>query len=50
MIVEKRQEVRAWFDAAVETGEPEMDATLGAKRAAPQAYQRMAKAKNTREA
>jgi len=42
--------VRAWFDDAVETAEPEMDGTLGAERAAAQAYQRMAKAKNTREA
>jgi site-specific recombinase XerD len=42
--------VRAWFDDAVETAEPEMDGTLSAERAAAQAYQRMAKAKNTREA
>jgi hypothetical protein len=42
--------VRAWFDDAVETTEPEMDGTLGAERAAAEAYQRMAKAKNTREA
>jgi site-specific recombinase XerC len=42
--------VRAWFDDAVETAEPQMDGTLGAERAAAQAYQRMAKAKNTREA
>jgi site-specific recombinase XerC len=42
--------VRAWFDAAVETAEPEMDGTLGAERAAAQAFQRMAKAANTREA
>jgi site-specific recombinase XerC len=42
--------VRAWFDDAVETAEPEMDGTLGAERAAAQAYQRMAKAKNTRAA
>jgi hypothetical protein len=31
--------VRAWFDDAVETAEPEMDGTLGAERAAAQAYQ-----------
>ncbi len=42
--------VRAWFDDAVETAEPEMDGTLSAEREAAQAYQRMAKAKNTREA
>jgi len=30
--------VRAWFDDAVETAEPEMDGTLGAERAAAQAY------------
>jgi site-specific recombinase XerC len=42
--------VRAWLDDAVETAEPEMDGTLGAERAAAQAYQRMAKAKNTRAA
>ena len=42
--------VRAWFDAAVETAEPEMDGTLGAEREAAQAYQRMAKAENTRNA
>jgi site-specific recombinase XerC len=42
--------VRAWFDDAVEIAEPEMDGTLGAERAAAQAYQRMAKAKNTRAA
>jgi site-specific recombinase XerC len=42
--------VRAWFDDAVETAEPEMDGTLGAERAAAQAYQRMAKAANTRAA
>jgi integrase len=42
--------VRAWFDDAVETAEPEMDGTLGAERAAAQAYQRMAKAENTRKA
>jgi site-specific recombinase XerC len=42
--------VRAWFDDAVETAEPEMDGTLGAEREAALAYQRMAKAKNTRAA
>jgi hypothetical protein len=42
--------VRAWFEDAVETAEPEMDGTLGAERAAAQDYQRMAKAKNTRAA
>ncbi len=42
--------VRASFDDAVETAEPEMDGTLGAERAAAQVYQRMAKAKNTRGA
>ena len=42
--------VRAWFDEAVETAEPEMDGTLGAEREAAQAYQRMAKAENTRNA
>lgn len=42
--------VRAWFDDAVETAEPEMDGTLGAERAAAQAFQRMAKAENTRKA
>lgn len=43
-------EVRAWFDDAVESVEPEMDGTLGAERAAAQAFQRMAKAANTRMA
>jgi site-specific recombinase XerC len=42
--------VRAWFDGAVETAEPAMDGTLGAEREAAQAYQRMAKAANTRDA
>jgi site-specific recombinase XerC len=42
--------VRAWFDDAVETAEPEMDGTLGAEREAAQAFQRMAKAENTRKA
>jgi site-specific recombinase XerC len=42
--------VRAWFDDAVEIAEPEMDGTLGAERAAAGAYQRMAKAANTRAA
>ena len=42
--------VRAWFDDAVETALPEMDGTLGGERAAAEAYQRMAKAKNTRAA
>jgi hypothetical protein len=31
--------VRAWFDDAVETTEPQMDGSLGAERAAAQAYQ-----------
>jgi site-specific recombinase XerC len=44
------ESVRAWFDDAVETAEPEMDGTLRAEREAALAYQRMAKAKNTREA
>jgi hypothetical protein len=42
--------VRAWFDDAVEVAEPDMDDTLGAEREAALAYQRLAKAKNTREA
>ncbi len=42
--------VRAWFDEAVETAAPDMDGTLGAEREAAQAYQRMAKAENTRAA
>ena len=42
--------VRAWFDDAVETAAPEMDGTLGAERAAAQAFQRMAKSANTRSA
>jgi site-specific recombinase XerC len=42
--------VRAWFDAAAEIAEPKMDGTLGAEREAAVAYQRMAKAKNTRDA
>jgi integrase len=42
--------VRAWFDDAVATAAPAMDGTLGAEREAAQAYQRMAKAANTRNA
>jgi site-specific recombinase XerC len=42
--------VRAWFDDAVEIAEPAMDGTLVAERAAAHAYQRMAKAENTRKA
>ena len=42
--------VRAWFDDAVETTEPAMDGTLNAERAAAEAFQRMAKAANTRMA
>lgn len=42
--------VRAWFDTAVEDAQPDMDGTLGAEREAAYAFQRMAKASNTRNA
>jgi hypothetical protein len=42
--------VRAWFDAAVETAEPVMDGSLAAERDAAEAFRRMAKAENTRNA
>ena len=42
--------VRAWFDAAVEAAAPAVDGTLHAERAAAGAFQRLAKAANTRNA
>ena len=42
--------VRAWFDSAVEAGEPVLDGTLASERAAAGTYARLAKADNTRRA
>ncbi len=42
--------VRAWFDSAVETSEPVLDGTLASERDAADSYRRMAKADNTRRA
>jgi integrase len=42
--------VRAWFDAAIEAVVPAPDGTLHAERAAAEAFQRLAKAANTRSA
>ncbi|MBW4092373.1 MAG: site-specific integrase [Proteobacteria bacterium] len=42
--------IRAWFDAAADALAPVLDGTLAAERAAAAAFQRMAKAANTRTA
>jgi len=42
--------VRAWFDAAVQASEPVVDGTLASERDAANTYRRMAKADNTRRA
>jgi integrase len=42
--------VRAWFDAAVEASEPVVDGTLASERDAADTYRRLAKAENTRRA
>lgn len=39
--------IRAWFDNAVEAGEPVVDGTLASERDAAVTYRRMAKAENT---
>ncbi|WP_239992184.1 site-specific integrase [Rhodopila globiformis] len=44
------EQVRAWFDAAVEASEPIIDGTLASEREAADTYRRMAKAENTRRA
>ena len=42
--------VRAWFDRAVDPSEPVLDGTLAKERDASDSYRRMAKADNTRRA
>ncbi len=42
--------VRAWFDRAVDPSEPVLDGTLARERDASDSYRRMAKADNTRRA
>ena len=44
------ENVRAWFDAAVEASAPLLDGTLASERDAADTYRRMAKADNTRRA